>query len=347
MTVCIAAVAAGAKAIVVVADRSISYIQNGQTRFKADEGVRKIRDLSGGWVAAISGPLDFGEFVIFDADQMYLAAQEARKPISMPDCVKLAYQKIRKKYVIDMVLKPKMLSEEWFDEKIKNPISRTDDFFNAVVKEINDLFVETTIMLCGFEDDPYSEGVSPEIYTITNPGVLNSASSEAVCAIGIGQDTALSRLFALETDPSDSVAKVLYDVYDAKEACADFVPDVGRVWDVEILVSGKNPATPMDATKTIIENLYKSHPRSPFGKPDELAPKDWQEVLAEFSEWVMGDRTPETTVKFARANRGREDYSPIPPEEKQPQQSPKRNPSVQPTSAARKETEEVEAAGEK
>jgi hypothetical protein len=123
--------------------------------------------------------------------------------------------------------------------------------------------------------------------------------------MGIGQETALSRLFALETGPFDSIEKGLYDAYDAKEACAEFVPDVGREWDAMILVEGKPPAEVPKNIREIIEALYKAHPRSPFLKPDSAEPEGWQATLADFSSWVL-TRMEGPMNALGRPNRGRD-----------------------------------------
>ncbi len=56
LTVCIAAIAASSRAIVLVADRMVSQMRGGQTVLKAESGVRKIRELPEGWVALRTAP---------------------------------------------------------------------------------------------------------------------------------------------------------------------------------------------------------------------------------------------------------------------------------------------------
>jgi hypothetical protein len=308
MTVCIAAVAAKANAIVVVADRAAAYMENGETTCKTTSAFIKIREMRQGWAALIAGRMDFGERVVFAAERLYDSSHASDSPnvIAMPECVKIAFQAERKSCVIDTVLKPKMLTEEWYEQKLKSTNSENDDFFISIVHEVNSIDINTSIMLCGFERDTVApEVLTPEIYIIVNPGILNSTSPEriAVAATGIGQETALEILFALGTTPSDDIEKVLYDAYAAKEAAADFKPDVGHEWDAMILVAGKPAWKISEDILALIKDLYDSHPRSPFDTPKK-PPENWRDRLSEFSKLVLGRH--ETMGAIRHLNRGRE-----------------------------------------
>jgi hypothetical protein len=198
VTVCIAAISERGQAIVLVADRAISSVRGGQTVLKADAGVRKIRELRDGWAGLISGPIDFGERVLFIAENAYGVsenAEEVVRRIGMPECAKLAYQSCRKILIIDQILRPRLLDEEWYHKKVSGTVSRDDAHFARIEKEMVETPTESTLLLCGFED-----GI-PEIYIVNDPGMLNNASAEGFGVIGIGEDAARSRLFTLETDP--------------------------------------------------------------------------------------------------------------------------------------------------
>jgi hypothetical protein len=74
---------------------------------------------------------------------------------------------------------------------------------------------------------------------------------------------------------------VLFDAYDAKEACAECLPDVGHEWDAMVMVRDGNFTEVPSDIKDLIETLYKGYPSSPFGERKRL-PKDWQKRLADF-----------------------------------------------------------------
>jgi hypothetical protein len=283
MTVCIAAIAAETKAIVLVADKAASYVLDNRTTLKADVAVRKIRRMNAlGWVALISGPMDFGERVIDLADSTY-AVQEGPVMMGVPECMKMAYQVCRRIEAVDRILIPRMLTREWYDKKVAGAISQEDQFFIAIADEIGTFSNSSTIMLCGFENG------TPEIYLISNPGVLGSGSPEGFAAVGIGQETALNRLYALETDPNDGLEKVLYDAFDAKEACSESLPDVGREWDAMVMVEGKETVEVDEEISKLIGQLYDSYPKSPFAKPDDPEPDGWRQKLGAWTKAILAN----------------------------------------------------------
>src|ERR1700733_637151 len=202
MTVCIAAVAGNSKALVLVADKSVSYLDgNYMPRQKFDVAFNKIRPMDeNGWTALIAGPIDFGERVVAASHQVAHKTRSWLYPMGVPDCMKIAYQQCRDVEVEDKILKPRLLSRQWY-EKASAAESKKDEYFLALEHEVSGFTNLSSILLCGFENK------EPKIYTITNPGVLGSESAAGLAAIGIGQDTALNRLYALETDPSDSLEK--------------------------------------------------------------------------------------------------------------------------------------------
>jgi hypothetical protein len=71
------------RAIVALADKAVSFIQDDQVVLKADVGVRKIRELHDGWLGLISGPIDFGETVLSWAEESYRRELSSAKQRSM------------------------------------------------------------------------------------------------------------------------------------------------------------------------------------------------------------------------------------------------------------------------
>jgi hypothetical protein len=193
---------------------------------------------------------------------------------------KLAYQAARKVEIHDRILTPNLLDEDWYLRKVASHVSDDDQCFTTIFNAINKYDTETSLLLCGFDDK------EANIYTISDPGQQDSVTPEGFGIIGIGEDAARSRLFKLKTNPSDEVGKVLYDAYDAKESCAELLPDVGRSWDAMVLPLGKEPAEVPTDIKDLIEQLYERHPRSPYSK-SVRQPINWGERLDEWSESVI------------------------------------------------------------
>jgi hypothetical protein len=278
MTVCIAAIAANNKAIVAVADKATSYIESasGRTVFKADAALHKMKAVMGtDWLVLIAGPMDFGERVADLGGQTY-RMQKGEVIKGMPECMQIAYQVCRRLEAIDRILIPRMLTREWYESKVNGPVSANDEFFMGISNEVSEWNNGSQLILCGFEDG------SPQIYLITNPGILNSANPEGFAAVGIGQETALNRLFALETDQFDQPEKVLYDLFDAKESCSEALPDVGRDWDASVVAEGMAPLIVSDDVKQLIEEIYDAYPKSPFPIEKKELPEKWRERLRDF-----------------------------------------------------------------
>jgi hypothetical protein len=134
-------IAANARTIVLVADKSVSYDAGNQTRQKFDVAFNKIRPMKvEGWASLISGPMDFGEVVVHLADEIYhinqATAVDSNEDIvvvkGIPECTKLAYQSCRRVEVVDHVLKPRLLSQEWYEKKsMKASPRRTTITFSA------------------------------------------------------------------------------------------------------------------------------------------------------------------------------------------------------------------------
>ena len=299
MTVCIAAIAAQSKAIVLVADKSVSYLdERGNVRQRFDVAFEKIRQLKApGWAALISGPMDFGVNVAQLADANFYVEAGATatddngivilRPLS--EHMKSAYQICRRQEVIDRVLAPRLLSKEWFDTKVNEGASKkNDDYFLEIESLVANFDNTSSILLCGFENG------SPEIHLVVNPGVLGSETPTGLAAIGIGQDTALNRLYALETDPRNLLSKVLYDCFDAKEACSQSLSEVGREWDAFVVTDGQVVKVP-EELQVLIEQVYDNYAKSPFpvigGSETPEPPPNWRRQLEEFSEFIIPGTT--------------------------------------------------------
>jgi hypothetical protein len=149
--------------------------------------------------------------------------EDIAKHKSMPECVQEAYQICRNIEVVDRVLRPRLVDKDWYDKKVGAAILREDSFFSEIKREVTDYVTESVLLICGFENH------SPEIYLICDPDVLHCESAAGFGVAGTGEDAAKSRLFTLETDPANSLEKVLYDAYDAKDSCYQLLPEVGDV----------------------------------------------------------------------------------------------------------------------
>jgi hypothetical protein len=255
LTVCIAGIAEGGRAIVMLADRALSATRNNRTILKSDSRIKKIQEIAPGWWALFSGRPDFARTVLEWAKVNYHTAN----PPSVPECVKLAYQSVRRVEIIDNVFQPSLHTENWYKERLHTKISVNDECFFRIFDKVENHDCETSLMACGFDEHQMAQ-----IYVIRNPGKQEIWSPDGFGVIGIGGETARNRLYVLNNNVDNKLTRVLYNMYDAKELCASILPDVGHEWDALVLMDGKN-AEPVPPDKMrLIEKLYKYHPKSPF-----------------------------------------------------------------------------------
>jgi hypothetical protein len=85
---------------------------------------------------------------------------------------------------------------------------------------------------------------------------------------------------------------VLYDAFDAKEACSESLSDVGREWDAFIIVNKNRVIEVPEGILTLIERLYDSNEKSPFSKVSTPRPKQWRKALSEWSTEVLAPVGP-------------------------------------------------------
>ena len=99
---------------------------------------------------------------------------------------------------------------------------------------------------------------------------------EGYAIIGGGEEASRGRIIWSETERSERLESVIYDLFDAKVA-AEIVQSVGYIWDWKILVAGKRPQNVPDKIDTIIDKLWASSNRSPYAS--KLGKRDRKSVV--------------------------------------------------------------------
>jgi hypothetical protein len=256
-----------------LADRAIAANEI----LKAESRVTKIHKLEAGWWALLSGRLDFGHTVLEWAQEDYKRYNTpgAERGRSMPECIKLAYQSCRKIEICDKILHPLLLTEEWYQDRARYEVSPNDEFFLRISDRIEKYSAETSIMVCGFD-----ERLLPQIYVIRNPGQQDLWSPEGFGVIGIGDNTARSRLYILKANRDNTIANALYNLYDAKELCAATIPDIGHESDAFVLVHNRPGHRVADEKMSLIQKLYETHPKSPYDTQSPMPSEDLSEIDA-------------------------------------------------------------------
>ncbi len=308
MTVCISAFAAKAKAIVLVADKMLTYDPYGPSPMQSDTGISKILHLAdSGWEALFAGRGAFAEKVVNQANIAFLEKRAiAISYEEVTDCITNAYQQVREREVVDTVLRPRLLDKDSFIKRSSQDLQPlNEELSREIVQSLLKYDTGCTLMVCGF--DRYG----PHIFTIGDNGVPSSHDLEGFCAIGIGEQAATSRLLWEEVDRNDPLATAIYNVFHAKVQ-AEIIQGVGYLWDAHVLVSGQKLIRVKGSVVRAIENLFEDSALSPFDKTrrkTEAKRKQWIDAVVEFAKEAMERKRPRKRAKLVKVRR-----SPRPPD---------------------------------
>jgi 20S proteasome alpha/beta subunit len=278
MTVCIAAIAAKSKAIVLASDKAVTV---GQLRpMQSDSSVRKILSIgSSGWKALIAGDPSFAQKVIRHVRTTIPKGAKSESFTSIMDRMKHSYQEVRKQTVRDEILQPLLLTEELLLARRANLLPLPDVFVQMAADSMRKYRAGSTMLVSGFGSDDV-----PHIFSVTEPGNVTIHDLTGYWAIGIGESAAIERLMWAEISKREDLERVLYEVFDAK-ANAEIVQGVGYEWDAEVMVARKKAKRVPSDIKRLIENVFEENTASPFKK--KRFPDGWKTKLKEFSQSVL------------------------------------------------------------
>ncbi|HUO17900.1 MAG TPA: hypothetical protein VMX38_23185 [Verrucomicrobiae bacterium] len=282
MTVCVAAIAAKSKAIVMIADKAITY--GTERPMLADVGIKKILPIGEtGWHALIAGDPSFAKEVI---DRCVEDISDKGKPQnaafpatarSMMHCLRDAYKAVRGQVVSDKVLSPLLLTE---DKLSTLPESLQIQMY----ENMSEVKITCSLLVCGFD----LKGV-PHIFSINSPGIAANHDIPGFHAVGIGRDVAIGEFYRFETEVDESLEAALYEAFDAK-ATAELILGVGYEWDCSVLVADKEPKEITTAARKAMEGILEEASASPYhpkwGEHFDKVPQ-WKETLKVFADGII------------------------------------------------------------
>lgn len=290
MTVCIAAIAAKSKAIVCIADRALTFT-GWAADSVTDSGVSKIIDLPGNWCALFScESLTFPKRVLGRVTQ----AVSNMPTVTLQDmetAAKSAFSQCWWEELEEQILIPLHLKkDDW--------VSRSKDvqpLDSGLVARITDKMLEhkqnCSIIFCGFE------GTTPRLFVVSTPCQFDDYDWQGFAIVGEGIETARNHRLWANYDPEDSLAAVLYDVFDAKVA-TEVLQKLGYAWNWRLLVAGKKPEpVPKDIDK-LIDRLWIESNRSPFSKKSKIMPatiEEWKKNIRTFAAGTLASAKKERT----------------------------------------------------
>lgn len=186
MTVCVAALAEDGKAIILVADKALTYGDNVYRPAMQGEsgGIRKILPIGvSKWQALLAGNPTMAEDVVRTAIEKSASKPDICKTVgSMMNCLREAYQEVRQRAVIDGVLKPRLLTLESFINRSRDVVPLQDGYFLDVAKRVVEFALGSSLLVCGFDSgEPGTSSLS------TTPGRRRVTTSPASTRSGLGQ----------------------------------------------------------------------------------------------------------------------------------------------------------------
>ena len=211
MTVCIAAVACEGTAIVLIADKALTYGGITRPAVQGETGGidKRLPIGESGWNALFAGVPSVAEDVVQRASSKVAAEPSiARSADSMMDCMKVAYQEAREQAVLDQVLSPNMLTKETFAARAATLLPLQDDFFLNVAQSVGGLNLGGDLLVCGFDQSGHGH-----IFLVSNPGVVSSQDVVGFGAIGVGLETGIARLLWNAAEPEDDLDVAMYQVF--------------------------------------------------------------------------------------------------------------------------------------
>jgi 20S proteasome alpha/beta subunit len=292
MTVCLAAIAADMRAIVCIADKSLSYF-NGHIQWDADSSKITKLNPSGSLVMVSdegNGPrvlsklFEKGDVIGGKKRSETISVCEEQYRMAVDDLVEATY------------LHPRLLDKTKYVNAVTG--ASANDLMRGIADEIKQFDMGCDLLVCGFDIDRV-----PFIIYVNSPGISVDMTLTGFQAIGSGGDKATARLLFNEHKRTHPIERVLYDCFDAK-ANAEMNSSVGYEWDAVIIVGGKAHDVPKKI-KELIEARWGKANRSPFDKFNRKehlpVPSDWKEQLEEFSHLLITAslNNPEAKEKLA------------------------------------------------
>ena len=248
MTVCVGAICKSGNAVVVCADRMLSY--GPPMNLQAEGAVRKIYELNGACVLLFSGSVPDGEAIL----RQTIATMQ---PLQHPDVSTVAniagaaYQAHKMKRVEDTILGP-LLGTDYngFRQIVaQSPSSQT---FAQVLGMISQHNLQIELMIAGVD------GTGAHLAIVSNPGTVTLADTVGTVSIGSGGMHAAIRMSLGLHEKEHTLAQTLYNVHEAKLA-AEISPGVGQATDIAVL-NGNGVHFVDDQVLAVLKKIHKDRP---------------------------------------------------------------------------------------
>lgn len=249
MTVGIGAICENGKAVVVAADKMITFgnPMNLQTEPPA---LKKIFELTEKALLVFSGSTADGEEIIAGA-RPTIAANPRQPMKDVAEVVKQSYANHKQRRIEDNILRP-MLGADF--AKFQNLVAQspTSQILQQVLGLIMQHNLNTDVLIAGLDD------TGAHVFIVTHPGQLLPLATTGFGAVGSGAVHAAVRLSLSQHTGAASLIDTLYNVYEAKRS-AEVAPGVGKLTDLALIYNGRICSAGPDLLKAL-DNSHKEKP---------------------------------------------------------------------------------------
>jgi len=233
MTVCVAAIAAESRAIVMIADKMIT-----RGDMVSDTSICKMSRIGQTpWCAMIAGVIATADEVLMrTAIELQKSPKDVEEEYSMMKVVGRVYKEVYQEHLAAEVLIPKLLTRETALDR-PNTLLPLPQKLTEEIDEDRKRFENRwgcQLLMCGFD----VRG-NPKIFEVFQPEHAASETRQGYAAIGIGADAATGRLMWHESDCDDALERVIWETFDAKVQ-AEIMRGVGFGWDGFVMLKS-NP----------------------------------------------------------------------------------------------------------
>lgn len=226
MTVCIAAICAKRKCVIVGSDRMVTFGNDTiENTVEFDHCEPKIHVLSDTCVALIAGDALIADEILSGTPAMAQMSNPAIEPCA--EHLRERFVSIRRRLATELVLEPRGTT---FNEFYKDGAMHgfPVELAKTLDDQVQQITLNTKILLAGLD----SEGA--HIYTIEDPGLLVRSDRIGYAAIGTGEHHATMTLIRKNQNNAVGLNETVFNVYCAKKI-AEFAPGVGAETEMRVI----------------------------------------------------------------------------------------------------------------
>lgn len=248
MTVCIGGICESGRAIVVAADRMMTY--GAPMNLQVEGAVRKIISLSDKAALLFSGNVPDGEQVATQTRAKMQGAQQIDLA-SIAAMAAVSYQELKRKRVEDTILRP-LLGLEFAGFQALVAQAAASQMLQQVLGMIAQHNFQLDVMLAGLD------ATGAHLFVVTHPGTALPMDTVGSSAIGSGGMHAAIRLSLARQAKDVTLSETIHNVYEAKIA-SEGAPGVGKVTDMAVL-NAKGVTFIKDPVFEVLAAIHKERP---------------------------------------------------------------------------------------